>query len=182
MRIIRVGAAAALIALPGCTVVPLPPPPPAPLVALPGPGKTEAAFRQDDAACRADAASLPPPGAQPGPVGQATLPQMGAPAQEPAAPPPGAVYLSCMAAHNDVVQPLPAAPPLVYGVYYPGYPFYPPYPLYAYAGYPWLYDGYFGFGVYGGCCGGGFHDGGFHGGGFRGGFGGGGGGFGGRGR
>ncbi len=167
--------------LAGCVAAPLPPPS-APLVAVPGPAKTEAEFRQDDAACRAAAAGLPP-----GAPDQPTAAQVNA-VQANAAPPPaealppGVAYLRCMTARRNLVQPL--APPV------PLYADYPAYPVYAGIGfgYPFFYDDVFalrfgyGFGRFGYGYGyrgyGGY--GGFRAGGYGGGFGHGGGRFGGR--
>ena len=139
-----------------------------PLVAVPGPGKTEAQFHQDDAACR----TAPPIPARPGPAGN----QAGA-----AVDPPGVAYLRCMTAHNDTVEPLaPEMQPVLYG-------YYPAYPVYAGIdyGFPVFYGEFgFGFGGYrdrfygGGFDRFGFGRGGFERGGFeRGGFDRGGGGF-----
>ena len=125
--------------LAGCVA----PPSPQPLVAEPGPGKTDDAFRQDDAACRTVAVEPPP--AQPGgtpastapatvqPPANATPPTVGtAPVVETL--PPGAVYLRCMTARQNLVQPLAPAAPL--------YAYYQPYPIYAGVGYgyPFFYN------------------------------------------
>jgi hypothetical protein len=187
----RCAVALALGAMDGCTVVP----PPPPLVAIPGPSKTQAAFEQDDAACRATAFQAPPvqaasgqaasnqaPSGQPGnaaaghSTGGATMtPPAAALASDTADPmPPGLAYLGCMATRNNIVEALPIAPPAFYGVA-------PAYPVYAGFGdyYPFLYGDSVGVGFYGGFgggyrggYGGGFRDG--YGGGFRGGYGGGG--------
>ena len=148
-----------LVGLTGCVLPPPLPPPPPPLVALPGPGKTEAQFQADDATCRVAADAAPPSGeiiSVPAPY-QAPA-QAGAPPTTPAqtgavaaAPQqvlqitPGMVYLHCMTSHGEVVQPLPTAPPLYYG-------FYQAYPVYYGFGdtYPWLYGDYAGFGFFGG--------------------------------
>lgn len=175
----RVAATAVLAGLTGCVAPVAPPPAPLPLIAIPGPGKTEQMFRQDDAACRADAAALPfgADPASPSAIAPPTADQTGASADQATPPPsdnpnPVDVYLRCMAAHHDVVRPLTVARPGVYDYYGAfGYP--------LYAGYdPFLYDGFYGFGFYGGCCGyryGGYRFGGYRGGGggFRGGGGGG---------
>ena len=121
------------------------PPPPQPLVAVPGPGKTDDAFRQDDAACRTVAAEPPPaqPSGTPASTAPATV-QPPANAAPPAAEvlPPGAIYLRCMTARQNLVQPLAPAVPL--------YAYNQPYPIYAGVGYgdPFIYNyGYpFGFG------------------------------------
>jgi hypothetical protein len=169
---------ALLTGMAGCTIVPPPPPPQPLLVAYPGAGKDPGLFQQDDAFCKTASASPPgpppgapvgtPPGAEPAP---GTVPQLT----------PGQVYLRCMAARGNVIQPLPqAAPP-------PLYAYYAPYPVYGVYGgsYPWLYGDYFAFGFgfggyrgygfrdnyfrggYGGFRDGGFRDGGFRDGGFR---------------
>ncbi len=180
--------------LAGC-VMPPPPPPQAPLVAVPGPAKTEAAFRQDDTACRAAAADLPA-GAPSQPTEAQRRAALSAATQADAVPPPpealppGVAYLRCMTARQNLVQPLALAVPT--------YAYYPAYPIYAGVGfgYPFFYDdafafrfGYgFGYGRYGGYgyggrrygdfrgyegfregrYGGGFRTGGFGGGGFGG--------------
>ena len=167
----RIGSVTMLAGLAGCVLPPPLPPPPPPLVALPGPGKTEAQFQADDVACRAAADAAPPVGqtiAVPAPyvapatnTGQAQVPAAGA-APAPAAVQsmqitPGMVYLRCMTDHRNVVQPLAPVRPLYYG-------FYTAYPIYYGFGdtYPWLYGDYIGFGFYGG---------GFYGRGFREGYG-----------
>ena len=123
----------------GCVA---PPPPLPPLVAVPGLGKTDEAFRQDDAACRTVAAE-PPPG-QPASTAPATAGQANASAETAFTVetlPPGAIYLRCMTARQNQVQPLAPAVPL--------YAYYQPYPIYAGIGFgdPFFYDyGYpFGF-------------------------------------
>ncbi len=126
--------------LAGC-VAPPPPQAQAPLVAVPGPAKTEAEFRQDDAACRAATAELPPdapsqPTAEQVRAAQAAA--QGNVAPPPAeALPPGVAYLRCMTARQNLVQPL--APPV------PLYAYYPTYPVYAGIGfgYPFFYDDVF---------------------------------------
>jgi len=163
---------------------------PSPLVALPGPAKTEAQFRDDDTACRTEAlqasANVPaqPTAAQPA-VAQPAAAQPALDQSQPsantavaAAMPPGAVYLRCMTARQNVVEALNPTPPPLYG-------YYAPYPTYAGIGfgYPFFYDNFFAFGFYHGGYGR-FHGG--HGGYGRGGyaghgFAGGGSGFGGRG-
>lgn len=161
MTLVRLGSVVLLAGLAGCV---LPPPPPPPLVALPGPGKTEAQFQADDGTCRAAADAAPP-------AETVSVPAQGQPSgtsstQAPATPQqmfqitPGMVYLQCMTAHDNVVQPLAPVRPLYYG-------FYNAYPIYYGFGdtYPWLYGGPFGFGFYGG----GFYGRGFYGGGFYGG-------------
>ncbi len=192
--------------LAGCAA-PSPPPQPAPLVAVPGPAKTEAQFREDDNACRAEAAQAPAnapaqPTAAQAAAAQAALDQGQTPA-DPAlvattAMPPGVVYLRCMTTRQNAVAPLVPTPPVLYS-------YYTPYPIYAGLGFgfPFFYESFIGFGFnhggygrfhgghgYGGYRNYGFREGGFHhgrfgGGGFggHGGFGGGGhGGFGGGGR
>jgi hypothetical protein len=144
-----------------------------PVAVMPGPAKTEAAFRQDVAACHA-AAVAPPPVANPvtvvsRPAGAA--PGNGQAAAQPAAAqfptlPPDAAYLNCMTAHDNAVVPLAQVQPA-----YPPFPVYPGYPVYAGFGgyYPWLYgDDVAGYGFYGGCCG--WYGGGYRGGWYRGGF------------
>ena len=191
----RCGPLLLLGGLTGCVVAPLPPQP-LPLVAVPGPNKTQAAFQQDDVACRAVAAAPQsaagvPPGAQPSEPG---APASGSqdPAQadatQQAAMAASGIYLHCMESHNNVVQPLAIMRPAVY----PGYGYAPIYgPYDGYDVYPWLYDGYPGFYGYGGWggywgfrggWGGGWGRGGYGGGYGGGGFHGGGGGFGGGGR
>ena len=169
----RCGAALLLAGLSGCVVAPLPQAP-LPLVAVPGSAKTAAAFQQDDTACRAEAASPAAPAAP----GQPSAPAQGGQSQDEAAS-AGGVYLHCMEARNNVVQPIAVARPAVYGYY----PYYGPYG--GYGPYPWLYDGYYpGFygiyGFYGGYYG--WHGGYGYGYGFHGGYGGYGGGHGGGGR
>ena len=176
--------------LAGCVAAP----PPTPYVAYPGPSKTPALFVQDDASCRAAAAQSvtaaaprQPAAASQAPNAQAAGAQaavaQAAAAQAAAAqPPPEAVYLQCMASHDNIVRPL--APPRP-----PPYAYYVPDPLYPYGDYaPFLYGDFVGIGFFGGCCGvlsrgfyrggygGGFRDGGgfrggggFQGGGFHGG-------------
>jgi hypothetical protein len=173
--------------LAGCVAPPPPLPPQAPLVAVPGPAKTQADFQQDDAACRAAVAGLPPgapnqPSAEQVRAAQAAAQANVAPPPAEALP-PGVAYLRCMTARQNLVQPL--APPV------PLYAYYPAYPVYAGIGfgYPFFYDdvfairfgygfgygrygygyGYRGFGGYGHRGYGGY--GGFRGGGYRGGFG-----------
>jgi hypothetical protein len=180
-HVILLTAGVLLAGMTGCTIVPPPPPPQPLLVAYPGPGKDPGLFQQDDAFCKQASTTPPapqagapgtPPGAEPAP---GTVPQLT----------PGQVFLRCMAARGNTIQPLPqAAPPPVYA-------YYAPYPVYGVYGgaYPWLYGDYFAFGLgYGGYRGYGFRDeyfrggyggfregGGFRdGGGFRGGYGGGG--------
>ncbi len=148
---IALGAVLLTGVLAGCVA---PPPPPPPLVAVPGPGKTDDAFRQDDAACRTVAAEPPP--AQPVGTPASTAPAAteaqanAVPSTTGAAPavgtlPPGAVYLRCMTARQNLVQPLAPAVPL--------YAYYQPYPIYAGVGFgcPFCYDnGYpvgFGYGL-----------------------------------
>ena len=129
-------------------------PPSAPLVAVPGPGKAEAAFRADDAACQADVARLPP-----GRAGQPSAAQLraaqaagqaagAAPELMPLPPeelPPGAAYLRCMTSRGNQVQALQAAAPPAYG-------YLAAYPVYAGIGYgyPFFYDDPFLLRFYGG--------------------------------
>jgi len=132
-----------------------------PLVTLPGPAKTEAQFREDDAACRTEAlqasAAVPtqPTAAQPAvaqpvaaqpPLGQG---QPSANTAAAAAMPPGVVYLRCMTVRQNVVESLNPPPPPLYG-------YYAPYPIYAGVGfgYPFFYDNFFAFGFYHGGYGG----------------------------
>lgn len=147
MRAIRMSGAVLLAGGLGGCVPPLQElayaaPPSAPLVVVPGPGKTEAAFRGDDAACQADMAQLPPGRA--GQPGAAQLRAAEAPGQAaegesgitlPEALPPGAAYLRCMTARGNQVQVLQTAAPPAYG--YPA-----AYPVYAGAGYgyPFFYN------------------------------------------
>lgn len=166
--------------LAGC-VAPQPPLPPTPLVAVPGPAKTEAAFQQDDAACRAATASLSSnapvqPTAEQLRAAQSAAPEAGAVPPSAETLPPGAAYLRCMTARQNLVQPLAPAVPL--------YAYYPAYPVYAGVGfgYPFFYDDLFavrfGFGFGGfGYRGYGYRDygghrdyGGYRGGGYGGGF------------
>ena len=145
-RTVGLGAVLLTGVLAGCVA----PPPPQPLVSVPGPGKTDDAFRQDDAACRAVAVAPP---AQPIGTPASTAPATVQPSANAAPPtegttpvveilPPGAVYLRCMTARQNLVQPLAPAVPL--------YAYYQPYPVYAGVGYgyPFFYGyGYpFGFG------------------------------------
>ncbi len=139
-----------LSGLTGCVAGP---PPPVPLVAVPGPAKTQAEFRQDDAACRAAAVDLPSMTGRSSGRALTTAPGSGSAPVQPAveqepAPPPGVTYLRCMAGRNNIVQPF--TPPRLAGYGYA--PSYGPYD--GYGAYPWLYDGAVGFGFYGGCCGG----------------------------
>lgn len=171
-KLVRLTTIMLLTGLGGCVLPPPLPLPPPPLVALPGPGKTEAQFQADDGACRAEADRAPP--SETITLSQPTNPPTGAPAPTAMQPTvqmtPGMIYLRCMVAHQNVVQPLAPVHPVYYG-------FYPAYPIYYGFGdsYPWLYGGPFGFGFYGGGFygrgfhGGGFREGGFHEGGFRGG-------------
>ena len=190
----RLGCLALLSALGGCVLAPPLPPPPAPLIALPGPGKTQAQFTADDASCRAAADATPieglavsvqptpgePPPGKPPSGTSAAVPAPGSPGGQPQTilVTPGMVYLRCMTAHNDAIQPLAPIHPVFYG-YYPAYPIYAGFGDY----YPFLYGDWIGFGYWGGGWGfrgdgfrdGGFREGGFRGDGFRGGgFGGGG--------
>jgi hypothetical protein len=171
----RCSVALLLSGLSGCVVAPLPQRP-LPLVAVPGPAKTAAEFQQDDVACRAAAAPAPGPGsAAPAQTSPSATPSPAQPgqSQDDAAGAAG-TYLHCMESHNNVVQPLLPARPLVYAAYAP-YGYFPGLygPYDGYGVYPWLYDGsygaYFGGGFYGwrGGYGGGDR------GGFRGGYGGG---------
>ena len=162
MRWSLVGAVAAALGLAGC----VPPPPvyavPAlaaapgqetPLVAVPGPGKTAAAFQADDQACRADTAQLPArPGARPTPAqlraAQAGAADPGVPPPPPEALPPGPAFLRCMTARGNQVSPLQAQQA------FPAYAYLPAYPVYAGVGfgYPFFYDDPFlvrYYGVYG---------------------------------
>ena len=154
------------VALSGCVAAPIPVAPGnIPVVAIPGPTKTEAEFRQDDLTCRAAAVPLPPNPTSP------TASQPAA-AQQPEYP-PGVAYLRCMASRQNTIEPYSIAQPVVYA-------YYPAYPIYAGIGYgyPYYYGGYASFGfyrLYGGGryfafhdgYRGGFRDGGYHGGGFR---------------
>ncbi|WP_216850912.1 hypothetical protein [Acidisphaera sp. L21] len=186
----RVGSLVMAAGLAGCVLPPPLPPPPIPLVALPGPGKTEAQFQGDDGLCRnaantvpRDGYAAPPPGArppqsnayrpaQPPPQGTQPADTYAGSAQAGEPPPvqvtPGMVYLRCMADHQNIVQPMAPARPVLYG-YYPAYPVYAGFGGY----YPWLYGDAIGFGFYGGWGGGwGGYRGGWGGGGYRGGWGG----------
>jgi len=154
-------AAMMLAALGGCAA-PFPPPAPAQqlLAAYPGPGKAEDVFRADDAACQAGAAQgvvaapTPPaprgpglprtvaPAAQPAPVPTAAVDDGDPGAPDPATLSPGQLYLRCMVARRNIVQPVAVANPV-------GYAYYAPYPIYAgyYDDLPWLYGGFFGLGL-----------------------------------
>ena len=170
LRVWMLGMGAAGL-LAGCVVAPPPvaylPPPvqqPAPLVAVPGPNKNQAAFQADDRSCRAEADRVP--------ASAANVPPPANPdSMDPNAPvPPGVVYLRCMTARGNQVQPLQAAAaPVLYA--YPA-----AYPVYAGVGFgfPLFYDSPFIFGVYGrryyGPYYGGFY-GGYRGGYYRGGYG-----------
>lgn len=196
-------AATVVLALGGCATPP--PPPPPLLVAYPGPTKTTADFQADDTACRGLAAQPPGP-PQPALTGRSSaaaaesrVPQSSPPnpndAQQAGTPPqspstPGSIYLQCMAARYNIVQPIEPDVPVAYA-------YYNPYPVYLGYGdyYPFLYGSYFGVGYFGryggyrgfhgyrggygfhngfgyrggyGFGGGGYHGGGFHGGGFHG--------------
>jgi hypothetical protein len=151
-----------------------PPPGPAAIV-LPGQGKTEAAFQQDETICRQHAISHTGYGdlSQP-PRASAPVPATG-PAASPGQPSQDVSFMQCMAARGDTVQMQSS------GGYPYGYD--APYPYsYAYGygyGYPYLYPdydvvfggvGFFHHGFFrGGFHHGGFHGAGFHGGGFHGG-------------
>jgi len=113
---------------------------PSPLVALPGAAKTEAQFREDDAACRTEALQAPSnvpsqptavqPAAAQSAAAQPTLAQ-GQPSANTAAAaamPPSVVYLRCMTSRQNVVGSLNPTPPPLYG-------YYAPYPLYAGVGF-----------------------------------------------
>lgn len=151
--------------------------PPTPLVALPGPAKTEAQFREDDAACRTEALRAPASAVAQSAASQPAPGQDQASASTATVMPSGVVYLRCMTARQNVVAPLEPAPPALYG-------YYAPYPVYAGVGfgYPLFYDTAFAPGFYRGGYGrlyggypifgfrhGGFHNGGYHGGGYHGG-------------
>ena len=144
----------------------MPPPPPiyavpgaavqapvaeAPLVAVPGPGKTEAQFQADDRVCRADIARLPARQRQPTAAqlraAQAAEADPNAPPPPPSALPPGAAFLRCMTARGNQVQPLQAQ-----GQALPVYANLPAYPVYAGVGYgyPYFYDDVFLLRYYGG--------------------------------
>ena len=159
MNLARWTSALLLTSLGGCVGIPVPAPQ-QPYVAVPGPGKTEAVFHTEDVACRNASAGAPyVPQSQ---YGQAPAPAA-APTQGAAQVPPGVIYLQCMEAHNNMIQPLaPSAPPL--------YGYVPAYPVYAAYGYRYDYGYPFygvGFGFYGGGFRGGY--GGYYGG-YRGGF------------
>ena len=117
---------------------------PALLVALPGPAKTQAAFHQDDADCRIQAAALPAPPSQ----AQATQAPL-RPGEDPSADPArlaGVTYFRCMTARNNVVELRPQQIPVLYS-------YYEPMPIYGDYGdgdyFPWLYPGgVHGFGGY----------------------------------
>lgn len=119
--------AAALMGVAGCVANP---PPvangPVPLVATPGPTKTEAEFRQDDAQCRARAVQLS--------SGNFPASSSSSARINPDGPyPSGVVYLRCMASAHHTIEPLPQRQP-VYG-------YYEPYPVFVGVGYgyPWYY-------------------------------------------
>lgn len=149
------------VALAACVVAPPLGPPEVPLVAVPGPTKTEAQFRQDDATCRAASVELPPgdadgPAAAANPAPRASAGGAAAGAADgraaaatqqapPTAAPPGVTYLRCMEVRNNLIEPLvPDGPPL--------YGYYAAYPVWASFGdpYPWYYGNYVSFGFYGG--------------------------------
>jgi hypothetical protein len=90
------------------------------LVAIPGPTKTEAAFRQDDIACR---------------VALVPLASAAGDSSQPAPPPdvpPAVAYLRCMENRGNIIQPVLAARG----------PVRPAYPVGDYGGdyYPWVYN------------------------------------------
>jgi len=151
--------------LAGCVTAPRPPQP-APLVAVPGLTKTEAEFRRDDTVCRAAAVVLPPNPTATQPSTAAAAAPVKLESVKPAevaqdAPPPGLVYLRCMEARQNIIEPLAPAIPVYYS-YYPAYP--------VYGGSPFFFNSFVGFGFYGGHYGrhyGGFHHGGFGRGGFH---------------
>lgn len=195
--LVRAGITVAAGGLAGCVVLP-PASLQVPYVAVPGPTKTEAQFRQEDMVCRVAAVQLPPgpggtepAGPAPGQVGAGSQAIQRQAAQAQARPqalpeaaalsePPGVTYLRCMAARNNLIVVLRPELQSVHA-------YYPAYPIYAggsgYGSYdPWLYWAGL-YGVYGGGFGGwrggygyrgfggGYRDGGFRGGegGFRGG-------------
>ncbi len=119
------------LGLAGC--VAQPPPAQVPLVAIPGPTKTEAAFRQDDVACRVALVPLP--------AADGDRPTLPAAPLDGAAPayPPGVQYLRCMASRGNTIEPYGPVP--VYAVY-------APYPVYYGFGYGFpQYYGYVSFGL-----------------------------------
>lgn len=126
-----------------------------PLVAVPGPGKTQAQFAADDMACRSAPAQAAgrsrAAAAEPG-TSFPSLAQGG----QPVGDSPGVGYLRCMASRNNTVEPIEEPQPLpVYG-YYPAYPVYAGYDY----GFPVFYDDFFGLGFYYGF--GGFYHRGFY--------------------
>lgn len=173
-----------LYSLTGCVALYPAGPAQIPYVAVPGPAKTEAQFRQDDTTCRAFAVQLPQEPAQPNTLppaassqaqAQALASQVQSPQSDPLPPePPGAFYLRCMAVRGNPIEPLAASAPFLYA-------YYQPYPVLIGDGdyYPWLYGGYgpyfgglYGFGFYHGFGGYGYRGyggyGGWHGGGYGG--------------
>ena len=161
MNLVRL-LALGVVALGGCVVAP--PPGPA-MVVLPGKGKDQAAFQQDERRCQQAVAQ--PPGSAP--AAGANNPYAAAgvawPGEELA-------YAQCMTTLGDTTQALGAAA-------YPGYPGYPAdpgYPAYGYAAYGYPYPDFYGafYGGWGGGWGGGWRRGGWgHGGWGHGGWGGG---------
>lgn len=173
IRIVNWAAGALGLGVLGGCVAPVPvyqaplPQQEAPFVAVPGPGKTEALFRQDDAYCRLPQSLTPvpiratgqaigqgAPGLQASAQGgvQAQVQQPGVPPDDMSRLTPGVVYLQCMETRNNLIEPMQvAAPPAVYGYLQP-YPVYAG-PWYGY-GYPWYYGSVgfgfgYGFGGYG---------------------------------
>ena len=170
MHLSRFGGVLVLAGLAGCVADPQDVPSlPMPLVAVPGPTKTEAEFRQDDAACRAGAvepslgAGRTPTTLQSAANSKTNAANVNAPTplqtSQPAETAPDVTYLRCMGSRYNTIEPLSVSQTVTYG-YYPTYPVYGGSSDY----YPWLYDG-----LYGG-LGLGFYGGGFYGGGFGGGF------------
>jgi hypothetical protein len=146
---------------------------------VPGQGKTEAAFQQDEAICQQHAishtgygdASQPPPTSAAAPA-TGVVASPGQPSQD-------VSFMQCMAARGDIVQMgSPGGYPYGYNAPYPypyaygygyGYPyFYPDYDV-VFGGVGFFHHGFFRSGFHHGGFRGGFHGGGFHGGGFHGG-------------
>lgn len=131
-----------------------------PLVAVPGAAKPEAEFRADDSACRTLAAETPVNPQQSTVAGSsAALTSTSADKELVAQPIPNqvgtipaiAVYLRCMRARGNEIQPMTAPQSVLYG-YYPAYSAYGGYGGFyggPYDYYPYLFGDFGGFGGFG---------------------------------
>jgi hypothetical protein len=170
-------------------------PPPASGIVVPGPGKDQAAFQQDDQVCREHAVAqtgygaagqtpnggatsgnvAPPPGGSGAPLSPPSGPRPSSEsenlADQPLTVTPNPIgYMQCMAARGDTVQSAPWPGPPGYAAAYAGspHPYGYPYP-YGFV-YPYPYDGLDGVWGWGGgvWIGGRWHGGAWHGGGWHG--------------